>query len=710
MEPITPPDSPITRRARFGLCYADAVNQAFREESIGLLGSCPRVADFVEVAGEDEDDFVWLGDQFDLNVLQGLVFTSVSVVNGRLALHKNRERFAAPATVVSTFAPRQSRVLDALAKQGHTPQVHSFKSFGPVREDWRPWHKFTTWEPDQARLCMAASAARLVGDTVPYAETDAVKYPVYQRAMGLWSLRRPTPWAQETIASYFPGMNRVAVLQNSKDEVLDQKNVIERTARPRQLDESPFRVRAQAQTLFDEFCANFLDLSKTSGLSTGPSADDWASTRTSDFAAKLENADHYGITAYSVRSMGFLKTQTKVKLKRTFALEENYGQTVLASPADFNAIFGPWSKMFLRNLRLLCREGAVFDSGFSDKELAHELRKLSCCGSFARENYQADVKRQDTSHTPVTLRIFCMIMEICGVPRELCDLYELHSRRFPYSSMKAGLYKGEARYNLGSGDPFTLIRNICEVATVTCERYGRQMRDCVVIIKGDDLLMNKIPVLLPVTVQEIRDTQLTEAFNAPPYHAGRFLLDDDLVPDPVRMVSKILVKKTSDPDRLNQLAESFYDRYTHLTGFSYNQLRHYVSEAYSDFEPEFPLAALDLYHALRDRSLFYELLSGDSTPDEKKLVILDTEEDCAAFAVSKFTKDPATLQLVRGETREVIREVCLRRNIPVHDVRGKPNDFLKKGVWLTENHAWAVIGLTDYKDQQENHEVNDCRD
>jgi hypothetical protein len=653
---------------------------------------------------------LWLADQYDLNLLVGLDFTSVTTVNGRLALHKNREKFAAPATIVTTFAPRQSKVLDLLAKQGHAPQVHSFKSFGPIREDWRPWHKFNTWDPEQSRLCMAAAASRLVGDTVPYAETDAVKYPVYQRAMGLWSLRRPLPWSQDQVDSYFPGMNRVAVLQNSKDEVLDQKNVIERTARPRMLDESPFRVRAQAQVLFEGLRDSMFDLSRLATLSKEPSADDWSATRTSDFANKLENADHYGITAYSVRSMGFLKTQTKVKLKRTFALEENYGQTVLASPADFNAIFGPWSKMLLRNIRLLCRPGVIFDSGFSDKELAHELRRLKSCPNFAKENYQADVKRQDTSHTPVTLRVFCLLMALCGVPQELCDLYEMHSKRFPYSSMKAGLYKGEARYNLGSGDPFTLIRNICEVATVMVERYGNQMSDCVVVIKGDDLLMDKIPTPLPVSVQEIRDTQLTEAFNAPPYHAGRFLLDDDLVPDPVRMVSKILVKKTSDVDRLNQLAESFYDRYTHLTAYSYNQLRHYVKEAYSDFEPEFPLAALDLYHALRDRSLFYELLSGDSTPDEKKLVVLDKEEDCAVYAVSHFTQDNKTLQLVKGETKEIIKDVCTRRNIPVHDVRGKPNDFLRKGVWLSDNHAWAVIGLTEYKDQQENHEVHDCRD
>jgi len=52
---------------------------------------------------------------------------------------------------------------------------------------------------------------------------------------------------------------------------------------------------------------------------------------------------------------------------------------------------------------------------------------------------------------------------------------------------------------------------------------------------------------------------------------------------------------------------------------------------------------------------------------------------------------------VLHETADVIEQLLTRAHIPVHRVRGRPNDFLRRGVWMTEGHAWAVVGLTDYK-------------
>lgn len=391
-------------------------------------------------------------------------------------------------------------------------------------------------------------------------------------------------------------------------------------------------------------------------------------------------------------------------------MEENYGQTVLASPADFNAIFGPWSKMVMRNARLLVRPGVVMDSGFSDRELARHFRTRGILPRFEEENYQADVKRQDTSHTPVTLRLFCLFLLDLGMPEELVNLYEKHSAHFQYQSMKAGLYRGDAAYNLGSGDPFTLFRNIVEVMTVMVERYGEQLKTSNMVIKGDDFLGDKIMEVLPTTVPEIRATQLTEDYNKPPYHAGRFFLNDDVIPDPVRMIAKILVKQSSDVERVKQLAESFYDRYIPLTDYSYARMQKYVVEAYSDFEPEFALGALDLYHVLRDRNLFYTLLATKEMDDGDKLVVTDSEEDCVAFAVSWFNNSGELLQLVRDESADAIESILARWSIPTYRITGRPNDFLKRGVWLSDSHAWAVVGLTEYKLREEQKEIVDQQD
>jgi len=658
---------------------------------------------YVAVSRHSESMLYW-ADQYDLNKFQGLEFTHHTTVNGRLSALQARERFEAPMFVLDAKLPKPGLVTSTLQQRGMWPQTVKFRSIGTVKEDWRPWHKFNNFAQGTAADLFAATTQNLVGEQTPYVSTDAAKMPTYQDAMGLKSMRRPNLWAGEKLNARFTGLDRLAVLQNSKDELLDQKNVIERTARPRLIDEDPYRVAIQAGLLYEKFKQLLMADEGEVHLSTFPSPDEWATSRTTDFATKFSTSDPYGLTSFSVRSQGFLKTQTKVKLKRTFALEENYGQTVLASPADFNGIFGPWSKMFLRNLRLSMRRGVILDSGFSDRELARELRAIGALQRFGVENYQADVKRQDTSHTPITLRVFKMLLSDMGVPDDLCELYETHSRQYEYNSMHAGLYRGEARYNLGSGDPFTLIRNIIEVLTVMVERFGDSLEGATMIVKGDDFISDKIFTQLPVQVPEIRATQLTEEFNKPPYHAGRFLIDDDIIPDPVRMISKILVKRSDTVDRVNQLAESFYDRYVHLTDYSYARMSHYVVEAYGDFDPEFPLAALNLYHALRDRTLFFELLSDDSVENNDKLVVVDSEENCAVAAASWFTRDAALFRQVKNEDVDTVECVLARHHVPVYRLRGKPNDFLKRGVWLSADHAWAVVGLTEYKLR----ETNDC--
>jgi len=638
---------------------------------------------------------LWCCDQFDLRLLEGLQFGHQATVEGRLAMTVHRERFEAPMQVCEPITSSSS-VLEVIQQRGGWPQLFKFKRVGAVLEDWRPWHKLSH-SVSHASEVFSATTLRLAGSERPYVETDAVRFPVYNEAKGLHSIRRPGLLEHPALTTSFPGLNRLAVLQDSKDELLDQKNVIERTALPRAFDRDRERLRRSADGLYEMFKSCYMLPEGERPLSLQPSAAEWADGRTTSFAGKLASSDPYGLTAFSVRSQGFLKTQVKVKLKRSFALEENYGQTVLASPADFNAMFGPWSKMFLRNLRLCMRPGAILDSGYSDKELARELRRLGLTTSFTNLNFQADVKRQDTSHTPVTLRLFCTLMKDMGVPSDLCDLYELHSSKYPYASMKAGLYRGEAEYNLGSGDPFTLIRNIVELLTVMLERFGPSMRGANFVAKGDDFIMDQHLPVLPVVVPEVRATQLTTDYDKPPYHAGRFVLPDDLVPDPVRMICKILVKRTTDIERVKELATSFYDRYVPLTQTNYDIMRNYVVVAYGDFEPEFPLSALEMYHSLRDRSLFYELVATTELEERDKLVKLDNASDCVVYASSFFSSDTAFISSLRHETVEVVQARLVSRGIPCHLVRGRQNDFLSRGVWLSVDHAWAVVGLTEYK-------------
>jgi hypothetical protein len=114
----------------------------------------------------------------------------------------------------------------------------------------------------------------------------------------------------------------------------------------------------------------------------------------------------------------------------------------------------------------------------------------------------------------------------------------------------------------------------------------------------------------------------------------------------------------------------------------------------------FPLwGVLDLYHAMRDRTLFFELVGGESMDAKEKLVVLNTQEDCIFNAAAWFVKDTAFLDTLRHETKELITSRLVSRHVPTFEVKGRPNDFLKRGVWLTSDHAWAVVGLTEYKEK-----------
>jgi len=75
------------------------------------------------------------------------------------------------------------------------------------------------------------------------------------------------------------------------------------------------------------------------------------------------------------------------------------------------------------------------------------------------------------------------------------------------------------------------------------------------------------------------------------------------------------------------------------------------------------------------------------------LVVLDKESDCFRFAVSLFTTD--LLDTPHLDVRQ--SQAWLdARDIPNFEVTGRSSDFKKRGVWLGADHAWAVVGLTEY--------------
>lgn len=630
-------------------------------------------------------------------------------VDGRLAKKAARERFDAPFSIRILNPRTESPVLSLLYSRGAVPQAYRCKTLGPICDDWRPWIRIQKPEVSIVEAVARYGALQLRGSREPFANTAAARMPVFAAAKGLSSLRRPVAVPFEEVDSVFPGLDRLAVRQTSKDEVLDLKNVVERTARPRTLDRTS--TESKARILFERTMGAFFDLTEAKDWSVEPSAEEWLETRSADYIRKFERSTPFLSDKASTVSDGFLKTQTKVKVSASFALEENYGQTVLATPADYNAIFGPWSKMYLRNIRLAARKGVIIDSGYSDKELAREWRKLGVLARLADHNFQADVSRQDTSHTPVTLAVFCMRLRFFGVPEDVVELYRRHSESYEYRSIAPGLYRGKADHNLGSGDPFTLIRNIDEVMVVMVERYNwKQIATSCAAIKGDDWLSDRSYDLVPSIDGDVRKTVLKTAVDMPPYHAGRFFLTDDVVPDPIRMVVKAFVKRTDKKDRANELAEAFYDRYLPVQSNRYDELLTYCQRTYADFDRGFVRSLVDLYGALADRNLFFDLVT--TLPPEDRLVVLDAKEGCSAFAVSWFTDDVHVLDQAAHVDARGLQQLCRDVKIPCFRIMGRPGDFLKRGIWYSNTHAQVVLGLTEYNQHARlaNPETDACID
>jgi len=203
---------------------------------------------------------------------------------------------------------------------------------------------------------------------------------------------------------------------------------------------------------------------------------------------------------------------------------------------------------------------------------------------------------------------------------------------------------------------------------------------------------------VPMSVPEIRATKLTEERNKPPYHAGRFFLSDDVVPDPLRMICKVLAKDVFDSERANELATSFYDRYIPVSVRSRDELTSALVEAYEDFDASLSFSAIELYIALRDRGMFYELLT--MTPKEEALVVVDLENNCVPRSLAWFTgEDVSHLSNVSVDS---LVSFCSVRALPIFEITGRRSDYTKRGIWYRDNHCVAVVGLTEFKVKEEN--------
>jgi len=303
-----------------------------------------------------------------------------------------------------------------------------------------------------------------------------------------------------------------------------------------------------------------------------------------------------------------------------------YGQTVIASDASYNALYGPFARKIERRLQQCLRDDVIADVGFSDRDLGRLLRERGLVDVFLEEPMQMDISRQDSSHSKVTLLLFGLLIEYLGMPCDLVELYLEKRSLYKVRSMAPCLYSGVLAYNLPSGDPFTLFCNIIHALTVLIERMD--VGKIAIIVKGDDLLLSRKPRLATgITIDEIRAVKVEYVYNGIAYHAGRFLIPNgNLMYDPVRYVLKFLAKSDSTATD-QEIALSLYERHMWFDGYAKKYLQYAIPRQYQEINERDARLVVRITNSLKNGKLYWKCVLPQLR--DHKRPIFEATVDCA---------------------------------------------------------------------------------
>jgi hypothetical protein len=424
----------------------------------------------------------------------------------------------------------------------------------------------------------------------------------------------------------FEESHKLCDIQLSSCAWTDIRNVHERQFSNRQRWRPYKNCFGDAERLFNRFKDVYLAESADVYIFEGSdSIAQWFRTRSQSFLSLLDGPA-LGENASTFERRCFAKTQSKCKAGTPgFAATLPYGQGVTTNSASYSVYFADAAKKIYANLPDLLRPGVYADFGYSDEELAAVLYRDGATDAFAEFNVQFDISRQDQAHDPVLLLVFSYVASLCGVDDEVMALYLKSCEEMQVRSA-AGSYEGVMSYNLASGDPFTLIRNIIHMLTVIAASYVG-VENAFVLQKGDDMITNaKCDVEYPLArLASIGRVVVKIERDQAPYHAGRFFFGDRFLVDPVRAVFKHFARIYDPLVSAAELFDSFVSRARKPTAAGYEYLQIAVSRFYPSFDAEQIDVILRTFVSLYDPAFFYSsLVSPQRRPQP-----LNPRSDCA---------------------------------------------------------------------------------
>jgi len=468
---------------------------------------------------------------------------------------------------------------------------------------------------------------------------------ITEAAHGLISCSSEIGFGDEPrLKSHIPGVSALGDIQMARDRYHDLRNLI-----IRQLNEpKQFHLTCQdisdAKELFDgyihSFCKDEYQFHAVNNFGY-----DYICSRTPTFIKSWD--DPFGFAANSLARNSFLKTQVKVKPGLQGA--ETHGQTVIANEASMTNHFGAYARLGYYGMAQMDRDDFLTDAGFSDDELSQLLKergigaRIESCG-----NLQIDLTRQDSTHRPSHVLAYAMFLEFCNVPREICDLYIMLRSMAYVKSLAEGLYKAIIKWNLGSGDPFTLNANCFMMKSTLAVRYTG-LRYCAGIQKGDDFTCSNEgwKISAKAGLYSRLKVQMKIDVNKPPYHAGRFIVDSQVVADPVRAFFRHFAKTHDPRTKLEEIYTSFCDRKIHYTESQAAWLKETIPLFYPDVNSEEAIYIVDVILSLRSFKIFK---STYKYADRCENDIYDPSEDCAYLVARRLKPSlaPSTLRQLRN--------------------------------------------------------------
>jgi hypothetical protein len=306
-------------------------------------------------------------------------------------------------------------------------------------------------------------------------------------------------------------------------------------------------------------------------------------------------------------------------------------------------------------------------------------------------NVQADVSRQDSSHTAATLYAFILFLRDCGVDQGELEFYLAYCRKYMFLSRGQDACKGQISFNLGSGDPFTLLRNDHMELLVICVRYVHA-NTAVIVEKGDDV-HGVIRDLTPRPVNafpSLNAVVLKIDYGQVGYHAGRFHNGVRYIVDPIRAFLKHLTR-LSDP---NVTDDTLYRSYvSRATDYSSGEVE-FLNAACQVHYPFFSSPQIDVIITfmvtLRQRSVFYAY-SKLKLPEFA--IAVDTQENCLSNCVAAMRpgKPKWYYRRFRGLHLSKAKELLASEGIPF--VVLDNFDETVGSIMLCGSHAKVIVRL-----------------